>query len=196
MESMDQARAAADHALARRCAAGDVEAQRAFVRAHRDRVHVVLHRILGANRDMEDLAQDAFVAILRSLPSYRGESQLSTWIDRIATRTAYDYLRARHRAPARLAVVPEGVDRDDPERRAALREVARRLYGVLDRMKPNYRVAYALHVVDGRPLAEVARLTEASVVAVKARVFRAKRQVARAAARDPVLSEWLREERR
>ncbi|MEQ9078877.1 MAG: RNA polymerase sigma factor [Sandaracinaceae bacterium] len=186
----DAARAA-DRSLARRCAAGDADAQRALFQAHRERVHVVLYRILGTNREMEDLAQEAFLEIFRSLPRFRGEAQLSTWVDRITTRVATRHLRRKKGTPARLEAVAEPVDGDDPARTVELREVARRLYGVLDALSPEMRIAYALHVVDGRPLREVAKLTDATLVATKTRVWRARRAVEARAARDPVLAEWV-----
>ena len=86
---------------------------------------------------------------------------------------------------------PSEVDGDDPARTVELREVARRLYGVLDALSPEMRIAYALHVVDGRPLREVAKLTDATLVATKTRVWRARRAVEARAARDPVLAEWV-----
>ena len=51
-----------------------------------------LRRLVG-DADAEDVAQEAFVKISRSLDSFRGESRLSTWIYRIATNTAMDHLR-------------------------------------------------------------------------------------------------------
>jgi len=152
----------------------------------------VLYRILGTNREMEDLAQEAFLEIFRSLPRFRGEAQLSTWVDRITTRVAARHLRRKRGTPARLEAVAEPVDGDDPARTVELREVARRLYAVLDRLSPEMRIAYALHVVDGRSLREVAALTDATLVATKTRVWRARRAVEERAARDPLLREWVR----
>jgi RNA polymerase sigma-70 factor, ECF subfamily len=56
--------------------------------AQRQGIHLILFRILGSNRDLEDLAQEAFVAVYRSLPRYRGVASLDTWVDRITTRVA------------------------------------------------------------------------------------------------------------
>lgn len=184
--------ASLDQALALRCVRGDEEARRALFRAHRERVHVVLYRVLGSNREMEDLAQEAFAEIFASLGGYRGEASLATWIDRITTRVAYRWLRRRGPRAVHLEVVREPVAPDDPERSAWLREVARRLYAVLDGLDPKLRIAYALHVIDGRPLREVAALMESSLVATKTRVFRARRLVEGRAKRDRMLSEFLR----
>jgi DNA-directed RNA polymerase specialized sigma24 family protein len=58
---------------------------------------------------------------------------------------------------------------------------------------PKQRVAFALAVIDGRPLAEVAEMTDSSVVAVKTRVWRARKDLMKRAARDPVLAQYVSE---
>ncbi len=182
----------ADSALARRCVAGDELAQRALFDAHRARVHHVLFRVLGSNRDIEDAIQDAFIDIFRSLSGYRGEALLATWIDRICVRVALRTLRSRprDRMPLLEIVVADDPARG-PDRRTEAREAARRLYAILDHVDPTHRAAFALHVVDGRPLREVAAVMGASVIATKLRVWRTRRRVEQAAMRDPVLRSFL-----
>jgi RNA polymerase sigma-70 factor (ECF subfamily) len=182
----------ADLRLARRCVDGDREAQRALFRAHGARVHHILYRIMGSNRDMDDVLQECFLAVFRSLGNYRGEAGLGTWVDRVTTRTAFKVLSRRPKGRVPLEVLPPLEDGDaDPERRALLREMARRLYAVLDELPPQYRLAYVLHVVDGRPVKEVAELTDSTVVAAKNRVWRARRRVEERAAGDPLLAELV-----
>jgi DNA-directed RNA polymerase specialized sigma24 family protein len=72
-----------------------------------------------------------------------------------------------------------------------LREAARRLYAALDRIEAKQRIAFALAVIDGRSLAEVAELTESTVIAVKTRVWRARKDLMKRAAKDEVLSSYL-----
>jgi len=178
--------------LARRCVAGDPEAQRTLFRSHQRRVHHILFRIMGGNREMDDVLQECFLAIFRSLGNYRGEASLGTWVDRVTTRTAFKVLSRRPRGRVPLEVVPTiADDAPNPERRAHLREVGRRLYAVLDELPPQYRMAYALHVIDGRPVKEVASLTDSTVIAAKNRVWRARRRVEERAAGDPLLQEFL-----
>jgi len=181
-----------DYSLAARCAAGDRAAQRRLFHAHRGRVHAILYRILGSNREMEDLVQEAFMEIFRSLGSFRGEAKLGTWIDRVTTRVAYAYFKRRRPATVHLASVPD-MAADDPsaERRVLAREAARRLYAILDRLEPTQRIAFALHAIDGRSLREVAEIMDASLVATKSRVWRARREVHRRARSDAVLCAFL-----
>jgi RNA polymerase sigma-70 factor, ECF subfamily len=184
-----------DLALAQRAAEGDRAAQRELFHSLKNAVHHTLYRILGANRDIEDLIQDAFLEIFRALPSFRGDSSLGRWAQTIATRTAYLSIERRKPAAVDLDVVEdEIVDRDpDAHRIAQARQAARRLYAALDKIDAKQRIAFALAVIDGLSLAEVAVLTESSLVAVKTRVWRARRDLMRRAHKDPVLASYLAE---
>jgi RNA polymerase sigma-70 factor (ECF subfamily) len=130
--------------------------------------------------------------VFRGLHTVRGESSLSTWIDRCAVRTAFAHIRSK-RSRNHLELVAENLPADDPsaERRALAREATRPLYATLEHLEPKYRVAFTLHAIDGRSVAEVADLMQASVVATKARVWRARRYVEKRARANPVLAEYL-----
>jgi RNA polymerase sigma-70 factor (ECF subfamily) len=182
-----------DLSLARRAAEGDRSAQRELFHAQKSSVHHTLYRILGSNRELEDLVQDAFLEIFRALPSFRGDSTLSRWCQTIATRTAYLSIARRKPQPVDLEVVEDVVAHGDPDahRVAHAREAARRLYQALERIDAKHRVAFALAVIDGLSLAEVAQLTESSTVAVKTRVWRARRELFKRAKKDPVLAGYL-----
>jgi len=180
--------------LARRASSGDRDAQRQLFLAQRAAVHHALFRILGANRDLEDLIQDSFLEIFRALPSFRGDSTLARWCQTIATRSAYLAISRRRPVAVDLALVEDVLPSDaDTRRQVQMRLAARRLYAALDRLDPKHRIAFALAVIDGRSLAEVAQLTEASVVAVKTRVWRARKDLMKRAAKDEVLASYLAE---
>src|SRR3954469_16937710 len=86
-----------DVLLVDRCLTGEPAATRELFRKHRARVHASLYRVLGTNRDMDDLMQDAFLQVFRGLSSWRAEASLATWIDRVAMRSAYRYLQKKGR---------------------------------------------------------------------------------------------------
>jgi RNA polymerase sigma-70 factor (ECF subfamily) len=178
--------------LVERCIASDRSAQRELYHAYRRRAHRTLYRILGSNVAMDDLLQEVFVNVFRSLPTYRGESSLGVWIDRIAVRVAYAHISDRTKAHAPLELVRD-VPSEEPsaERQAFAREAVRRLYAQLARMDPKLHVAFSLHVIDDRPLAEVAQLMDATVVATKTRVWRARRELWDRAKRDPALADLV-----
>jgi RNA polymerase sigma-70 factor, ECF subfamily len=181
-----------DFDLARRCVSGDQSAARELFHRERRRVHVILFRVLGSNADMEDLLQETFIEIFGSIGTFRGEATLGTWLDRIAVRVAYAHLTRRRLEVVRLAIVPEPISREPgADERAITRQATAHLYAALDRVPAAQRIAFTLHVVDGRPVKQVALSMEASVVATKVRIWRAWRAIRRAAQHDPLISDLL-----
>ncbi len=186
-----------DVLLVDRCLTGEPAASRELFRRHRARVHASLFRVLGGNRDMDDLLQEAFLQVFQSLRGWRAEASLSTWIDRVAVRVAYRYLSQRGRRVQTEAFGDEEteavapVDQGPGARRQLARDGVKRLYAVLDKLSPAARLAFTLHEIDGRTIAETAKLVGSTVTATKLRVWRTRKKIEQAAAADAVLSEFL-----
>jgi RNA polymerase sigma-70 factor (ECF subfamily) len=181
-----------DYDLARRCVSGDSRAQREFFQRERRRVHAILYRVLGSNADMDDLLQEVFIEIFRSMHGFRGEATLGTWLDRIAVRVAYAHLSRRRLDTVRLSIVPEATSREPgPDDRAMVRQAAGRLYQALDRIPVPQRIAFTLHVLDGRSVKQAAEAMNATTVATKVRIWRAWRAVRKAATKDPLIFDLL-----
>jgi RNA polymerase sigma-70 factor (ECF subfamily) len=184
-----------DPELVSRVVRGDRSAERELFRRHRGKVHATLYRVLGSNRDMDDLIQDAFVEIFRSLARFRGEAKLTTWIDRITVRVAYAYLSRRRAPTVPLEIMGDAPAESAPDDdRVHAREGVRRFYAALASLGANARLAFALHAIDGRPIAEVGRLMGTTALTAKLRIWRARRELARLAAGDPVLAGFLTED--
>lgn len=186
-----------DVLLVDRCLTGEPAASRELFRRHKQRVHASLFRVLGSNLDMDDLLQEAFLQVFQSLRGWRAEASLATWIDRVAVRCAYRYLAQRRRR-----ITTEPITDDDIVEIAVLepghgthRQLARdgvaRLYAALDELSPAARLAFTLHELDGRSIAETAELVGSSVTATKLRVWRARKRIETVAAEDVVLREFL-----
>ena len=185
-----------DVLLVDRCLTGEPAATRELFRRHRARVQACLFRVLGSNRDMDDLLQDAFIQVFQSLRGWRAEASLATWIDRVSVRVAYRYLSQRGRRIQTDPIIDDeavpGIEGTNARRQLA-RDGVKRLYEVLDELGAASRLAFTLHEIDGRPLADVAELVGSSVTATKLRVWRARKKIETAAAADPVLREFLQE---
>ena len=174
------------------CIRRDPTAERLLFRREYARVSATAYRILGSRGETDDVVQETFIAVFRALPQFRGESKLSTWIDRIAVRAVFQHLASRRRAPIPLELVTEQADRGGPpDEQLRARDGLRELYAVLDEMTPQARMAFALYAIDGRSIAEVAALTGTTVIAAKVRIWRARREVEKRAARSPLLAEYL-----
>jgi RNA polymerase sigma-70 factor (ECF subfamily) len=177
------------------CVAGDAVAQRALFRREYDRVHATVYRIVGSNRDCDDLVQETFIAVFRGLSRFRGDARLSTWIDRIAIRVVFAHLRSRGAATVSLELIGELADAIGPhEDRAHAREGLRRLYAALAELPLEARIAFALYAIDGRTIPEVAAVIGTTVVTAKLRIWRARRRLLARVADDPVLGELVRDE--
>jgi len=174
------------------CIAGDQTAQRTLFRREYPRVHATVYRILGPSRDQDDLVQETFIAVFRGLARFRGDSRLSTWIDRIAVRVVFEHIRERGRLPIPLGVVDdETLGSPEIDAQAHARDGLRRLYAALGELVPEQRLAFALYAIDGRSIADVARLTGVTSVTAKVRIWRARRELMKLAAEDPVLKEQV-----
>jgi RNA polymerase sigma-70 factor, ECF subfamily len=194
--SLHVVRAPEESDFAARCVAGDGAALRELFERERHRVHALLYRVVGSNAHMEDLLQDAFLEVFRSLPSFRGESSLRTWIDRCVVRVAYAHFERKSRLP-KLERMPELVSKGpSAEERTAMREAARRFYSELDRLEPKQRLAFTLFVVEGRPMDEIAKMMDSLVMTTKTRVHRARRILEKRAKKDALLAEFLSDDAR
>jgi RNA polymerase sigma-70 factor (ECF subfamily) len=180
--------------LVARCTAGDPVAQRELFERERARVHALLYRVVGSNVHMDDLLQDTFLQVFRSLSTFRGESSLRTWIDRCAVRVAFAHFGRKARTPSLECVQEVVADAPSAEERASMRQAVRRLYAELDLLEPRQRLAFTLFAIENRTLREVAEIMETTLATAKIRVFRARRALEKRAKRDPLLSEFFSED--
>src|SRR5215217_1783158 len=80
MQAMDS-----EQLIIRRAIDGDEAAHRALWSRHAPHIDMVVRRLVGFDQDLaEDIAQEVWIQIFRALPSYRGDSQFSTWAHRLA----------------------------------------------------------------------------------------------------------------
>ena len=130
---------ASDDELVRRVAAGDRAAFEAIYRRHATMVFGLLTRLVGPDRDREDLLQDTFVRLHPALARFRGDCALTSLIFQIGTRVAIDHLRRRSRRP--LALDDYDLDaevdpRATPEEQAQRRDELTAALAMLAKLKP------------------------------------------------------------
>lgn len=143
-------------------------------REHHRRVYAIALRFTRDPDRAEEIVQDAFVRVWRSLPSFNGNSRLSTWLHSVAVNAALDGVRARARREARL-------DREvDLDRYAA--EVERAMPGAdldLERavaaLPDGAREIVILHYIEGYACAEIAERLGIAEGTVKSQLHRARR---------------------
>lgn len=179
-----EAQARVISAMTRAIASAGVELTiEAVFRAHCDDVYRMVGRLLGpgaSTADIEDLTQLVFIAVQRSLPNFRGESKLSTWIYGVATRVVMSQLRGwrrnRRLIGALEALPPDSYD-DNPERSFAHREELIAVWRCLLKIKPKKRVVYVMHEIEGLSGPEIAEILSIPVATVWTRLHHARREL-------------------
>ncbi len=180
-----------DGDLVARCRAGDPAAFRQLFREHRVTVTRLVHRMLGGSADLEDLVQEVFVQVHRSLGGFRREAQLSTWIYRIAINVVLMHRRAQKSRPPSIAAPPDtsAVDESEqPDEQLARRRRIAALYRLLDGMSEKKRTVYVLHELEGLTPAEIAKVVGAPVLTVRTRLFYARRTLLAELPHEPALA--------
>lgn len=147
-------------------------------------------RLLGPNDAYDDAVQDALVELAKALPRFEGRSSVTTFAHPVVVRTAYRYMRPQPRTSH--TEVDRLASDDDPERRAAQRQQLERLHRVLGQLPEKQRVAFVLCAVERLSHAEAARIEEVSVETLRARLKRARAELARRLKADPELVGRLR----
>jgi RNA polymerase sigma-70 factor (ECF subfamily) len=155
-----------------------VQGQRAafdlIVERHRRTVYQVCFRFVGNHEDASDLAQDAFIRAYRALAKFKGESELRTWLYRIAVNVCLN--RMALKTPAFETIEPDrhldtrGERPDEPVMRAERAELVKAAIAKLPRKQ---RATLILRVYHELPHDEIAQILGSSVGAVKANFFHA-----------------------
>jgi RNA polymerase sigma-70 factor (ECF subfamily) len=169
-----------DDALIAAARDGDHAAYSALYQRYAGRVYARLTQLVGPTGDREDLLQQVFLELYRALPRFRADSSIGTFIHGIAVHVALDHLRRRRRRPQDFtaAELDELLDGSpSPEERARRRDELGQVLALLERIKPDKRIAFALVAIGGLSLDEAAALLDAGVDVVKQRVLRARREL-------------------
>jgi RNA polymerase sigma-70 factor (ECF subfamily) len=183
-----------DAAIVDALRAGDVDAADRLFLTHGEHVQRVLARVLGPDPDLVDLIQDVFVTALTSFSRLKDPRALRPWLTTIAVFTARARIRKRARwSFFRFLPHDELPEQAAPSTPAEVSEALRSTYRVLGRMPAQERIPFALRVIDGMELTQVAEACGFSLATVKRRLSRARQRFCELAREEPALSDWLDE---
>ncbi len=152
-------------------------------------VRYLTHMVGG--RDAEDLTQEVFVKVNQALKTFRGESQLSTWIYRIATNAALDKLRSpsfrqteqkslseESTAEGEVEIVDKdawtGEKKPSVETSLIRKEMNACIRGIVENLPENYRTVVVLSELEGFKDDEIAEIIGVSIGTAKIRLHRAR----------------------
>jgi RNA polymerase sigma-70 factor (ECF subfamily) len=167
--------------------AGDELAFKSLVTNYQDMVYNTALGIVQNSEDAEDVAQEVFIQVYRSIDQFKGDARLSTWIYRITTTKALDHIRSRRRKK-RFAfitslfgpndeLVHEPVDFQHPGVALDRKEQAALLFRMIEQLPENQKVAFTLHKTEDLSYQEIAEVMKLSVSAVESLLFRARQNL-------------------
>lgn len=183
------AQSAAAPDLVQRCQRGDKDALGELYRQYRGEVARNLHRMLGPGRsEMEDVLQEVFIEVFRSIGRFRGDAKITTWLYRVCVNVALQRLRKRKRraevSQEDVAEAPPGDGGETPERALDARRRLHAVYRILDELSPKKRIVFILHEIEGREPKEIAGIVGAPVLTVRTRLHYARKEFYALAAQD------------
>ena len=167
--------------LVQRAQRGDEEAFATLYQLHMKRVYSVCLQMTKDVADAEDLTQEAFLQVFRSVNSFRGDSAFSTWLYRIAVNTVLMKLR-RRKAP-QVVSLDEPISAESPALKREVGMADPALSGTIDRialrraleeLPAGCRQIFDLHEVEGYQHHEIAELLQCSVGNSKSQLHKAK----------------------
>ena len=176
-----------DNLLVEKLKAGDEKAFREVVQQYQNMVINTCYGFVHHYEESEDIAQDVFIQVYKSIGSFRSDAKLSTWIYRIAVNKSLNHLRKSKKSSLMERVesilfdqpienIAEG-SKNQPQAILENKERAEQLHNALNKLPENQKTAFTLSKYQGLPNKELAEIMTTSVSAVEALLNRAKKNL-------------------
>ena len=153
------------------CRNGKRIAQKALYDQYKSQMYSLAYRITGNFEDAEDVLQEGFLKVFRSIESFRGDSKAGTWIHTIMARTALDRVKSKMQFTD-LEIVPEVADEG-----IYLSVESEYLEKAILELPDGYRSIFTLYEIEGFKHREIADMLEISENTSKSQLHKAKRML-------------------
>lgn len=170
-----------DELLVENILKGNKQQFRELILRYQSRVFAVALKVTNNQKDAEDISQEVFLQLYRSLGTFNGNSSFSTWIYRITMNKAIDYKRKQERQLDQepedmIACLPETIILSPEE--ALLKNLDKELiHSYLIELPPAYRDVLKLYYFEELSYGEIAMKLNVAIKTVESRLYRAKRLI-------------------
>lgn len=178
--------------LVARAQRGDRWAFTELFRRHRTDVARLVYRMMGPSADLEDIVQEVFLQVHRSIGEFRGQAKFSTWLHRVTVNVVLMTRRAARSRPVLTGETPTEYEPDGglaPDEDAMRRRRIEAFRRLLDRLPEKKRTVFELHELEGKSPAEIAEIVNAPVLTVRTRLFYARRELEAMIREEPALAQ-------
>ncbi len=149
--------------------------------------------MVGPRADLEDIIQEVFLQVHRSLKDFRGQSKFTTWLHRVAVNVVLMQRRAARSRPQLVHPQLEDTQADsrlEPDEDVARLERMRAFRRLIDRLAEKKRTVFVLHELEGMSPADISKIVGAPVLTVRTRLFYARRELAEMLKDEPTLASF------
>jgi len=167
-----------DEQLVERVRQGQSDAYRTLVERHKSYIYTVVYRMVEHRETAEDLTQDVFVKLFRSLAYFRGDAKFTTWLYRMTVNLVTDYRRSQKRKPYEVLLDKVkgwfAEPREQPEAAALLKDDQQRMQAALAALPDKYRLILYLYHYRQLSYQEISAAAGLPVKTVETRLYRGK----------------------
>ncbi|GGE57460.1 RNA polymerase sigma factor [Priestia taiwanensis] len=157
---------------------GDTSVFRQLIKKYETRVYSVAFKVTNNQKDAEDVTQEVFLQLYRSLHSFRQDANLSTWIYRITMNKALDFKRKKDRQTINETNTLHDIKPISPvltpEQELVKKTEQELLYEALNKLPPPYQEVLNLYYFENKSYQEIATTLNIAVKTVESRLYRAK----------------------
>ncbi|HID21177.1 MAG TPA: RNA polymerase sigma factor [Planctomycetaceae bacterium] len=183
-----------DVALVRRCLNGEEAGLRAFIERFQGIVFGLCYRMLGHREDAEDVAQEVFLRVFKSLHRWDVQRPLKPWVLQIAVNRCRTFLAKRAKRPVQAA--DHALQALVAEDRCAERDIAEEVQNALESLREDYRTCFVLFYQQQLSCAEIAQVMGCPEGTVKTWLHRARHELAERLRRRGITPDTCHELRR
>jgi RNA polymerase sigma-70 factor (ECF subfamily) len=173
-----------DQVLIDRLCSGDQSAFHDLVGRYKKKVYYLAYDITGDHHEAEDISQEVFMKVYRSLKTFRRDAKMSSWLHQITVNASIDSLRRKSVRRAKSGseldnveteenLVASGAHNLDPVRSTESIQIQNRISQALQKISPRERVVFVMCHYNGLKLKETAEILDVTLGTVKSLLFRA-----------------------
>lgn len=177
-----------EQVLVDRISSGDSVAFQEFVERYKKKIYYIAYDITGDHDDAEDVSQEVFIKVFRSLKTFRRNAKISSWLYQISVNASIDLLRKKSSKPEKLMDDIERADiqenlpgssthAQNPERSAEDFIIQNHISQALQKVSPKERSVFVMRHYNELKIREIAEILNVSPGTVKALFYRATRKL-------------------
>lgn len=170
--------------LVDRFCSGDQTAFHELVSLYKKKIYYLAYDITGNHHEAEDISQEVFIKMFRSLKTFRRDAKMSSWLYQITVNTSIDSLRKSSKKPKKMidefdqlniqeSLLTSGTHSFDPMRSAESSQIQSHISEALQKITPKERTVFVMRHYNDLKLNEIAEILSVTIGTVKSLLFRA-----------------------